>query len=260
MIAKRLIAQLEKLSPQMFAESWDNSGLLVGRSNKTIKRALVCVDATDEVIDQAVSEKIDMIISHHPLIFKGIKNVTDDDFIGRRIYKLCRHDICLYAMHTNFDVMGMADEAADILDLSNRSVLMPTFEDNICKEGIGRVGMLSNQMTLKELAEYVKEQFHIDKVRVYGDLESNVDIVAISPGSGKGMSSYAIKAGADVLITGDIDHHDGIDAVAKGLAVIDASHYGLEKIFVDYITDYIINEIGGVVALPAKQKEPFITV
>ena len=260
MTSKKLIGILEKLSPRIFAEDWDNLGLLCGRHNKEVKKVLVAVDATDEVIDQAVKEKVDMIITHHPLIFKGLKRVTDDDFIGRRILKICKSDICLYAMHTNFDVIGMSDEAADIMDLSNRSVLMTTFEDNICKEGIGRVGMLPKQLTLQECAERVKELFHIDAVRVYGELDKPVDIVAISPGSGKNMTSYALKAGAEVLITGDIDHHEGIDAVARGLSIIDASHFGIEKIFIDYVVDYIVNEIGDIKAIAANQKQPYSVV
>lgn len=260
MTAKKLISILEKLSPILFAEEWDNSGLLCGRLNKEVKKVMVSVDATDEVIDKAIKAKVDMLITHHPLIFKGLKRVTDNDFIGRRVYKLCKNDICLYAMHTNFDVIGMSDEAADIMDLSNRSVLMTTFEDNICKEGIGRVGMLPKQLSLKECAERVKELFHIDAVRVYGELDKPIDIVAISPGSGKNMVPYALKAGAEVLITGDIDHHEGIDAVARGIAIIDASHFGIEKIFVDYVVDYLGSEVPEITAVSAEQSKPYTVV
>lgn len=260
MLSKKIIDKLENLSPVMFAESYDNPGLLCGRMNKQVKTVLVTVDVTDEVVDQAINEKVDMIVAHHPLIFKGLKAVTDQDFIGRRIYKLIKNDICLYAMHTNFDVTCMADEAADILDLSNRSVMVPTFEDSICKEGIGRVGMVSNTITLKQMANRVKECFHLDKVRVYGNLDMKIDIAAVCPGSGGDFGDYAIKNGAQVLITGDVKHHEAIDNVAKGLAVIDASHFGLEKIFVDFMTDYIFNEIGDLKVIRSIQNSPYTLI
>lgn len=260
MTVKDIIDKLETLSPPMFAEAWDNPGLTVGHYDTEVTKILVCVDVTDSVVNQAVKQKVNMIVAHHPLIFKGLKKVSDQDFVGRRIIKLIENQIALYTMHTNFDVMGMADEAADILDLSNPSVLMTTFEDAISKEGIGRVGMLPNRMTLGECAEYVKEVFHIDSVKVFGQLNSKLDIAAICPGSGSDAIEDAISKGAQVLITGDISHHAGIDSVARGLNVIDAGHYNLEKIFMDFIKDYIDNEFKGIKVVKAKDELPFIYV
>ena len=225
------IKHMENVADPAFAMDWDNSGLLVGHLAKKVRKVLVALDATKDVINQAVEGKYDLLLTHHPLIFKGLKKVSESDFIGERILELAENGIALYSMHTNFDVTVMADEAADYMELSNRSVLMTSYEDSLSKEGIGKVGMLPKRMTLEKCADRVKNAFGIDYVRVYGDLSAPIDIVAISPGSGKDMSEYAIKAGADVLITGDIGHHDGIDAVSRGLCVIDASHYGLEKLF-----------------------------
>ena len=123
-------------------------------------------------------------------------------------------------MHTNFDVMGMADAAADEIELSDREVLSVTYEDEIGSEGIGRVGSLPRIMTLYELSKYVKECFDLDTVKVFGDLDKECDVCAISPGSGGSMLKHAIEKGADVIITGDIDHHEGIDSVAKGNVVV----------------------------------------
>ena len=112
-----IIGRLEELSPPKFAEEWDNVGLLVGRKEKDINNIYIALDATDDVIDRAITLGADMIITHHPMIFSSIKKINSDDFVGRRILSLIRHDINLYAMHTNFDVMGMADAAADEMKL-----------------------------------------------------------------------------------------------------------------------------------------------
>lgn len=243
MTTQDVIEKLEELSPVKYASDWDNVGLLLGRRDKEISSLYIAVDATEEVIDRAISLGADMILTHHPMIFSAIKSITGDDFLGRKVIKLIQNDICLYAMHTNFDVMGMADACADEMGLKKCSVLMTTYEDDISKEGFGRVGKLPQIMTLRECAQHVKKHFEIDHVSVYGDPEQIVEVAAICPGSGKSMAGDAIRAGADVYITGDIGHHDGLDMVEQGMAVIDAGHFGIEKIFVPYMAEYLRREL-----------------
>ena len=257
---EEVIQQLELLAPPSFAESWDNSGLMCGRKKKEIERILISVDATDEVVEEAVLSDTDLLLTHHPLIFPNISGVTEDHIVGRRLLKLIQADICCYAMHTNFDVIGMADEAADRLELLNRDVLYVTYEDSLSKEGIGRVGKLPQEMSLRECAELVKEVFLVDSVRIYGDPNMRIRKAAISPGSGKKMTGYALKAGAEVLITGDIDHHEGIDAAASGMGVIDAGHYGIEKIFLSYMKQFFLKQMPEMTVVCASQREPFITI
>lgn len=251
---------LEELSPKNYAEKWDNVGLLVGRDDKEINTVYVALDATDEVIDAAIECEADMLITHHPLIFNSLKSVRADDYIGRRILKLAKYDISYYAMHTNFDVMGMADAAADEMGLMDRDVLSVTYEDEIGAEGIGRIGRLTEPLTLLELCDLVKECFGLDKVTVYGGYENGdktVEIAAIVPGSGKSMVADAIQKGAEVIITGDIDHHTGIDSVAQGISVIDAGHHGIEKIFIPYIEDFIRRELPEIKVYTSELTEPF---
>lgn len=255
-----VMKRLEILAPANFAESWDNVGLLAGRSTKDVKKVYLAVDATDEVIEEAIDAEADMLITHHPLIFSPLKSITEENFISRRVLRLLQADICYYAMHTNFDVMGMADAAADELNLKNRQVLEVTYEDEISKEGIGRYGRLPNAMTLHACAEYVKEIFDLEAVRVYGDLQEKVEIAAISPGSAKSVIPHALQAGVDVLISGDIDHHMGIDMVAQGVAVIDAGHYGLEKLFVPYMKDYFARNLPEITVEVAQEKSPFTVI
>ncbi len=134
-----IIEKLESLSPTAFAEEWDNVGLLAGRRDKEVKTVYIALDATDDVIREAVRLGADLLLTHHPLIFRKLGRVNTDDFIGRRVCELIRNDISYYAMHTNFDVMGMADAAADRLSLCDRQVLNVTHEG----EGCGRVGKLT---------------------------------------------------------------------------------------------------------------------
>jgi dinuclear metal center YbgI/SA1388 family protein len=227
---------LENLSPKAYALDWDNVGLLVGRKDKRVKKIMIALDATDHVVDLAVDEGMDMLITHHPMIFSKIKRVTDDDVVGRKILKLAGADISYFAMHTNFDIKGgMSVYASNILELRDRSILEET-EDG---EGIGRIGTLQNVRTCRDVIARVKEKFQLEHVFVYGDSFRKVTKLAICPGSGKSVIQEAVAKGVDCLITGDIGHHEGLDAVEQGLTIIDATHAGIEKIFVEYIYNYL---------------------
>jgi len=243
-----IIKKLERLAPVSYACEWDNPGLLAGRREKEVEKVFLALDATDEVIDQAVKRGTDLLITHHPLIFKPMKKINDDDFIGRRVLKLIQNDISYYAMHTNFDIAPgcMADLAAERLKLGDRSVLEPSVEHEGEVYGVGKTGRLPWKMSLEELGAYVKGAFQLPFVTVYGlrELTGPIERVAVSPGAGGSMVKHGIKAGAQVLITGDIGHHDGIDAVANGMAVIDAGHYGLEHLFMDFMEEYLRDEYG----------------
>lgn len=234
-----VIAVLEELAPKEYACDWDNVGFLVGNPQKEIKRIYIALDATDEVIEEAICTKADLILTHHPMIFSGMKQVTTNDFIGRRIVRLIQEDIACYAMHTNFDVCVMGALAAEHMGLQEVTVLEETGIRREKPCGIGSVGLLPKPMTLNECASMVKERFDTGAVKVFGEPDTRICKVAICPGSGGSEIAHALDAGADVLITGDIDHHEGIDAVAQGLVIVDAGHYGLEHIFVPYMAEYL---------------------
>ena len=257
MKCSELITKLEELAPPHYAEEWDNVGLLAGRLDKEIKKVMVSVDATSDVIEQAYRAGADLLLTHHPLLFRAQKRICGDDFIGKRLLRLIQSDICYYAMHTNFDVMGMADAAADELGLKNPDVLKVTFEDEVSREGIGRYGNLPDVMTLAECAEYIKTTFGLPQVAVYGDFDRMVKVMAVLPGSGGDEIPDALRVGADVYLTGDVSHHDGIDAMEQGLSVVDAGHFGLEKIFVSYMRDYFLREFPDLELLTAQQEAPF---
>lgn len=219
MLCKDIIKIIEQDYSPRYALSWDNVGLLAGRDDKEVAKIYVALDATDEVVDEAILAGADMLVTHHPLIFSGMKQVNNQNFIGRRLVKLIQHDISYYAMHTNYDVKGMADLAADYLKLENCQILDVTGENESGEpEGIGRVGEIPsasdndeqrNEISLADYCEEVKKAFALDTVKVFGDLKQKVHRVAICPGSGKSDIDQAIAAGADVYVTGDIGHHEG---------------------------------------------------
>ena len=139
-------------------------------------------------------------------------------------------------------------------------VLEVTYTNGEREEGIGRVADLDEEMTLDECCDMVKEKFMLSNVKVFGNLGTKVKRIAISPGSGKSMINIALSKGADVLITGDIDHHTGIDAFAQGLCVIDAGHYGLERIFIQDMKDYLEESLDDVIVKAADVYSPFLIV
>ena len=260
MLCQEIIELLEEHSPPEYALSMDNVGLLAGRRQKEVGKLLIALDPTDSVIEQAKRQNADMLLTHHPLIFSPRKSVTEDDIVGRRLVKLIQSDISYYAMHTNFDVRGMAELSAKKLELKNVCVLEETEHGEQGPEGIGRCGTLKEAMTLRELAEFVKKSHGIDYVRVCGDLEDAVTRVAISGGSGKSMVAPALKAGVQVLISGDLDHHTVLDAKAEGLHMIDAGHYGTEKMFVPYMKQYLHERTEGLEIMEAVEQDPYTII
>ncbi len=260
MKCSEIISILEEQSPEKFACDWDNVGLLVGDFEQEVQKIYIALDATEETIAEAVKEKADLLLTHHPMIFRGLKKVNSHDFTGKRVIKLIENHISCYAMHTNFDVKGMAELAAQKMSLIDCQVLDITDLGEQGPEGIGRVGDLPEEISLETCVRQVKEAFTVDMVKVFGDLSQKVKRAAICPGSGKSVISCALNAKAQVLITGDIDHHEGIDAASQGLAIIDAGHYGIEKLFIPFMVQYLEKHTEGIEIQGQPVKQPFLFV
>lgn len=257
MLCREIMQVIEASYPRDAALDFDNVGLLAGRAEKEVKKVYIALDATDIVIDHAVEEGADLLITHHPLIFSPLKKVTDEDFISRRIVKLIQNDISYYAMHTNYDVLGMAELSEKVLGIRDAEVLDVTMEKDGKPEGIGRVGMLGKPMTLEECCVYVKHKLNLGSLKVFGDMRAEVSRLAVSPGSGKTAVAAALVKRADVLVTGDIGHHDGLDAVEQGLSVIDAGHYGTEYIFIDDMKRFLEDKLPVLDVVTAPVVHPF---
>ncbi len=259
MLCRDVIDIIEKDYSGKYAMEWDNVGLLAGRDNKEVQCIYIALDATDEVIDAAIQREADLLVTHHPLIFSGLKRVSNQDFIGNRLIRLIQHDISCYAMHTNYDVCRMAELSARKMGFTEPEVLKITHEGDTVM-GIGKIADLESEITVEQCAQRVKEVFGLKNVRVYGAPVKKVKRAAICPGSGKSATGEAIKKGADVLITGDIGHHEGIDSVAQGLSIIDAGHYGVEHIFVEDMKQYFEENVKGVEVFTAPAAHPFCTI
>lgn len=259
MKCRDMITHFEKQFPLSAAEPWDNVGLQTGSGTKEIKTVYVALDATDKVVADAAIRKADMLLTHHPLIFSPLKRVCADDFIGRRVTALVQNDIAYYAMHTNYDVCRMSELAAEYISLREPHVLIETGfpEQNGTPGGLGRIGDLGETMTLRACCELIKGRFRLANVKAFGSMNKMVRRAAIFPGSGKSAVDAAVGAHADVLITGDIDHHTGIDAAARGVSVIDAGHYGIEHIFIKDMKSFIEKSWRGVTVYTPQPESPF---
>lgn len=256
MRCSEICALLEQEYSPAYACDWDNVGLLAGRREKEVKSILLALDATDEVVRMASDQKADLLITHHPMLFSPVRRVTDEDMVGRRLITLIQNDISCYAMHTNYDTRGMADLSAAMLGLIECTVL----EEIKDGEGIGRVGMLPEEMSLSACAELVKKTYGIPNVRLFGSPDTPVRRAAVCPGAGKGTMKEALRAECDVYITGDIDHHTGIDAVDQGLCIIDAGHYGIEHIFMNDVKEYLEKRLEGVRISCVPVRHPFTVI
>lgn len=366
MYIKDIVKIFENKYPKSLAYNWDNVGLIIGDEMNRVSRILVTLEATGTVIDEAVQNKVDLIITHHPFIFKGLKKINTSTTKGNNIYKLIENKISIYSAHTNFDIAydGLNDEIAKRLDLKDVLVLDTTYDqklykiavyvpvshqecirkamadmdcgnignysdcsftfdgvgrfkplnesnsyigtkneietiqevkiESICEEsnlnetinniikahpyeevaydiyelqnkgkkyGLGRIGKLQNSIKLKELSVMVKESLNIDDLRVTGNLEDDVNKIAIVSGSGSEFINKAQSIGADVLITGDVKYHEAQNALELGMKIIDAGHFGSENIFSDIVEQYLQNKLQNIEVLKSKSNiNPFVII
>lgn len=261
---EELLDYLKKEMPLRYACSWDNSGLQVGHGGKMVKKVMIALDATEQIVYDACTTNVDFILTHHPLLFGGIKHVTADESIGRKLYMLIGNDIAVYSAHTNYDNMpgGMGETAGALLQLTCTSPLEVMSEGLEDPWGTGVVGNLIEPMTLGDFCEYVKKSFNLSHMNLFaaGDMDRMVQRIAVCPGSGKSLIDEVRKSQADVYLTGDIGHHDGLDLVEMGVSCIDAGHFGLEKIFVPLLANKLSEAFPDLEIVMARAASPFKVV
>lgn len=237
-----IISLMEEIAPKKLAEDWDNVGLIIGDGSKPVRKLMVCLDLPHWVLEEALSLGVDMIITHHPIIFSGIKAVNVDSALGRTIIRLIKNDISVYSSHTNYDIAkdGLNDIFARKLGFDNFSIIQPLNTESEGRVlGIGRLGELKESMPLETYAKSVKEILGLSSVRYAGNPVSQIKKVALINGAGSKYAKQTKAVGADVLITGDMGYHQILDALESGLSVIDAGHYGTEIMMVDAVADYL---------------------
>ena len=242
---KDIAGIMERLAPTENAMDWDNVGLLVGRANAAVRKVLVALDVTAEVVAEAVREQADLIVSHHPVIFRGIVRISDETPMGANLIDLIENKIAVYAAHTNLDVAagGVNDMLCAKLGLKDAEPLI--YEDGTM--AIGRKTSLPTPMILRELAADVKQRLGLDAVRICGDENAVVQNVAVCAGAGAKYvyTRQVIAAGCDVYITSDIGYHDAQAALAEGLCMIDATHYASEAHIAETLKDRLDAALAG---------------
>ncbi|MGL4790591.1 MAG: Nif3-like dinuclear metal center hexameric protein [Anaerotignaceae bacterium] len=233
MKCKELVEKFEDLAPKSLAQQWDNVGLLVGDSEQEIKKVLVALDATEEVIQEAKALGADAIVTHHPLLFSAIKKITTKTPTGNKIIELVKNNICHIALHTNLDIAtgGTNDKLSQIIGLTN---IQPLNES-----ALGRIGELETEITLEEFAKNFKGKLEMDTIRVVGELNKPIKKIGLCTGSGVDFMADAKEKGADLYITGDLRYHESQKALDMGIALIDATHYASENIIVPTIGNFI---------------------
>ena len=214
----QVLKLIDERAPFALAEAWDNVGLLAGRADAPVCRVLCALDLTDAVISEAQESGAELIVTHHPILFRGRKNLGEDDPEGRMLAHLVRSGIAHIAAHTNYDAAesGVNAALAECLGLRDCSSL---------DMGL-RVGTIT-PVTLGELAAFVERRLG-GMVRRYGTAETRVERVAVLGGSGGSYAEIARAAGAEAFITGETGYHEALDSWAAGMATLEAGHAATE--------------------------------
>jgi len=267
---------MDQLAPPFLAEEWDNVGLQIGDTRLPVRRIWVALDPSLEVVRAACEKKVDLLITHHPLIFRPMKSIDFETPGGSVIQMATRHRLAIFSAHTNLDIVrnGVNDVLAKRLGLQNLSILQPVHggkrsgEDVLPlpggeeEHGIGRMGSLSRTHSLKRLALMVKEKLALDFVKVAGDLTTKITRVAVCSGSGSSLMQAFLSSKAQAYISGDIHYHDALAAQAVNRCVIDIGHFPSEHLMVDALAKQLkrITSKAGIkaeITACAIEKDPF---
>ncbi len=232
---KDVVRVLEDFAPLGIQEKWDNSGLCIGSGEDKVSSVLFGLDCTPELVDEAVACGADMIITHHPLIFGGLRQIRPEDPVGSAVMKAIRAGIAVYAAHTTADkvVEGVSGAMARKLGLQQVSIL----DEEADGHGLGMVGDLPEPMDCRLFLEKVKEVFHLQSMRASRPLEGKVSRVALCGGSGSSLIRNAMNSGAQVYVSGDISYHHFF--TPADFMILDIGHYESEIEIVDILFSLI---------------------
>ena len=226
---------IEEFAPLSIQEKWDNSGLCIGSPDSPVTSVLLGLDCTPELVDEAVECGADMIVTHHPLIFSGLKKISPDDMIGKAVFKAIKAGISIYAAHTNADkvIAGVSGAMAAKLGLKDVEILSDEGEGT----GLGVVGNLPEPLTVEQAVELVKNCFSLSALRASRPLEGKIERVAMCGGSGGSLIAAAKAAGAQLYLSGDISYHNFF--TSDDFMLMDIGHYESEIEIVDILFSLI---------------------
>lgn len=260
-----VIDAVEEIIPSELAEDWDNSGLQLGDPDWQIERIWVALDPLPEVISAACRRDVDLVITHHPLIFKPLSVVDASTLEGFVIQQALGHRVAIYSAHTNLDRIkdGVNDVLATRIGLSNITSLPADVVSG--KPGFGRVGNLTQPTSLAALAGSLKQTLGLDHVKITGDLDMTVKTAVVCSGSGSSMVSAFFQTGADVFISGDLKYHDARYFEFAKKALVDIGHFASEHLIVETFAERLNHHFHGkglmlTVEPYTFEKDPFVII
>ncbi len=245
---------LGEFAPITLAESWDNVGLLIGDTGRSANRILTCLTVTPDVVEEAVAQQVELIVSHHPLMFKPIQRLVAADLQGAMLLKLIEAGIALYSPHTAFDsaAAGINQQLAQwfqLRDVKPLRIMRNPLDRSLLPEdfipGSGRYGDLPHSCSLAELGETAKKLLHVTRLQRVGEATQTICRVGIACGAAAEFIPDALAAGCDVLLTGEARFHDCLRARDSGLALILPGHYATERPAVESLAKIIQGQFPG---------------
>jgi dinuclear metal center YbgI/SA1388 family protein len=246
---------LESLAPLELAEGWDNVGLLLGDRRRPARRVMTCLTITGDSAAEAVAEKADLIVTHHPLPFRPTNRITSDAPDGRLLLTLLEAGVAVYSAHTAFDsaATGINQRLAEGLGLQSIAPLTPS--PRSAEIGTGRVGRLPSGETLQSLVTAAKGFLGLEQVQVVGSLAAPIDRVAIGCGSAGELLGAAEQAGCQAFVTGEARFHTALESQARGLALVLVGHYASERFGLEVLAEQIATQYSDVTVWASRKEQ-----
>lgn len=242
---KKLIEYLREFAPLELAEDWDNVGLLVGDMNAEICRVLTCLTLTPDVVVEAIQHQAELIVSHHPIMFRSINKITSQNSEGQMLLDLVSNKIAVYSPHTAFDssALGINEQLATDLGLTSIKPIRPIESESVPSgSGSGRYGKLNREMELEKFLDHVKQTLQIPFLQYTGNLSQKISTVGVACGSAAEYLQDAVRLGCDVLVTGEARFHASLEARILETAMVLTGHFASERPAVERLAVLLAEE------------------
>ena len=249
---KEVLSALERFAPLPLQESWDNAGLQVGLTETEVSGALLCLDVNEKIVDEAIQKGCNLVVSHHPLLFRGLKTISDLTDVQRTVMKAVQKGICVISMHTNMDNAkgGVTYKMAEKLGLRDVQFLAPKMVNGV-ESGSGVIGGLPEAQAADDFVLVVKKAFGVECAMCNELLRRPVRKVALCGGAGDFLLDDALKAGADAFITGEMHYHQYF-GYEQQIQICVIGHYQSEQYTAEIFRDIIEKECSGVKTIIAE--------
>jgi len=249
MTVNDILNYLTDVAPPELAEDWDNTGLLIGQQNDSVSSIMTCLTLTPDVAAEAVSKGASLVVAHHPILFRAVQKLTDETSEGRMLLTLIRAGVAVYSPHTCYDSAyeGVNRQLAASLSLENVKPIRPldAGQDSGPTEeltGSGRLGDLTNEVSLTEFVTMVKQALQIDHTWFVGDPDSRIRRVGIACGAAAEFMGDAARHDCDVLLTGEARFHACLEARTRGIALVLPGHYPTERPAIETLAERLANQ------------------